>query len=89
MAAFITVLQGSCTALTDPFMAQFKTLQDATLAYSFSYPVSTDGKQLSVILSRRPERYSSAAPLAPDARQRIVSELVDFSHGLVISVTVR
>ena len=89
MAAFITVLQGSCTALTARFLAQFKTLQDATLAYSFSYPVSTDGKQLSVILSRRPERYSSAAPLAPDARQRIVSELVDFSHGLVISVTVQ
>ena len=67
---------------------QFKTLNDETLAYSFSYPVSAGSEKLGVILSRRPERYSSAAPLAPDARQRIVSELVDFSHGIVISTTV-
>lgn len=67
---------------------QFKTLKDDTLAYSFSYPVSSGEEKLPVVLSRRPERYSSAAPLAPDARQRIVSELVDFSHGLVISLTV-
>lgn len=67
---------------------QFKTLKDETLAYSFSYPVSSGSEKLKVILSRRPERYSSAAPLAPDARQRIVSELVDFGHGIVISTSV-
>ena len=75
--------------LTRLLDVQFKTLQDNTLAYEFSYPIcSTDGKQLSVVLSRRPERYSSAAPMTADARQRIVSELVDFANGVTISVTV-
>ncbi|XP_064956339.1 psbP domain-containing protein 5, chloroplastic-like isoform X4 [Musa acuminata AAA Group] len=38
--------------------------------------------------SRKPERYSSAAPLSPDARQRIVSERVDMINNLVISVSI-
>ncbi|KAF0899627.1 hypothetical protein E2562_020816 [Oryza meyeriana var. granulata] len=38
--------------------------------------------------SRKPERYSSAAPLSPDARQRIVSERVDMIHNVVISVSI-
>ena len=42
-----------------------------------------------VIISRKPERYSSAAPLTADARQRIVTELVDFPDGITISVSVR
>nr|GMD89886.1 psbP domain-containing protein 5, chloroplastic [Ipomoea batatas] len=37
--------------------------------------------------SRKPERYSSAAPLSPDARLRIVSERVDIIDNLIISVT--
>ncbi|CAM9002992.1 unnamed protein product [Rhodiola kirilowii] len=37
--------------------------------------------------SRKPERYSSAAPLSPDARLRIVSERVDFIDNLIISVS--
>ena len=77
-----------CCLLKRNIVLQFKTLKDSTLAYSFSYPVSTGKDKLPVVLSRRPERYSSAPPLAPDARQRIVSELVDFSHGLVMSMTV-
>lgn len=38
--------------------------------------------------SRKPERYSSAAPLSPNARLRIVSERVDFIDNVVISVSV-
>jgi hypothetical protein len=38
--------------------------------------------------SRTPERYSSAAPLSPDARQRIVSERLNIQNNLVVSVSV-
>lgn len=68
---------------------QFKTLSYPTLAFEFQYPVSTaSGRKLPVIISRKPERYSSAAPMTADARQRIVTELVDFPDGITISVSV-
>ncbi|DBA69530.1 TPA: hypothetical protein ACH3X2_012730 [Trebouxia sp. C0005] len=68
---------------------QFKTLSYPTLAFEFQYPVSTEsGRKLPVIISRKPERYSSAAPMTADARQRIVAELVDFPDGITISVSV-
>ena len=68
---------------------QFKTLSYPTLAFEFQYPVTTEtGRKLPVIISRKPERYSSAAPLTADARQRIVTELVDFPDGITISVSV-
>jgi len=55
-----------------------KAFEDRTLAYAFSYPVATaSGQPLSLVLTRPPEKYSSAAPLSADARQRIVSELFD------------
>ena len=44
--------------------------------------------RLSLVPSRKPERYSSAAPLSPDARQRIVCELVDLQQSVTVSVTV-
>jgi hypothetical protein len=62
---------------------------DGILAYSFRYPVSLQGRRLPLIPSRKPERYSSAAPLTADARQRIVAELVSFPDTLTISVSVR
>ena len=69
--------------------AQFLSVEDATLAYKFVYPVATaGGKAFPVIFSRRPERYSSAAPLTPDARQRIVCSLVSLADGLTYTVTV-
>ena len=69
---------------------QFKTLSYPTLAFEFQYPVTTEsGRKLPVIISRKPERYSSAAPMTADARQRIVTELVDFPDGITISVSVR
>ena len=48
---------------------QFRTLRDDTLAYQFDYPVvTTQGQQLPLVFSRRPEKYASAAPLTADAR---------------------
>lgn len=67
----------------------FKYLKDQTLAYSFEYPVvTTSGAALPLVLSRKPERYSSAAPLTADARQRIVCELVSLKDAVTLSVSV-
>eukprot|EP00775_Hariotina_reticulata_P002083 gene2083-2402_t len=69
--------------------AGFKELRDSTLAYEFKYPVqTTSGQQLQMVLTRPPEKYSSAAPLSADARQRIVSELVDLRSFVTVSMTV-
>jgi len=59
-------------------------------AYSYSYPLRPGKKSrnLSWVESRKPERYSSAAPLSPDARQRIVSERLDLKNNIVVSVSV-
>lgn len=59
-------------------------------AYSYSYPMKLPSKKLIFkwVESRKPERYSSAAPLSPNARLRIVSERVDFINNLIISVTI-
>lgn len=67
---------------------EFDTLKDDILAYEFKYPVKIGDRHLPIIPSRKPERYSSAAPLSADARQRIVSELVSFQDRVTISVTV-
>ncbi|KAK9787126.1 hypothetical protein WJX73_002525 [Symbiochloris irregularis] len=58
--------------------AKFATLKDSLLAYEFNYPIEAGGRKISLVASRKPERYSSAAPLSADARQRLVAELVDF-----------
>ncbi|WOL00355.1 psbP domain-containing protein 5, chloroplastic isoform X1 [Canna indica] len=65
-------------------------LVDDINAYSFMYPVKLPAKKFAFkwVESRKPERYSSAAPLSPDARQRIVSERVDMINNLVISVSI-
>lgn len=68
---------------------EFKSLTDGFLAYSFKYPATISRKPANIIFSRKPERYSSAAPLTPDARQRIVAELVSFLDGITISVSVK
>lgn len=69
---------------------KLETLVDHINAYSFLYPIELPSKKFMFkwIVSRNPERYSSAAPLSPDARQRIVSERVDMINNLVISVSV-
>ncbi|KAF4373123.1 hypothetical protein F8388_019305 [Cannabis sativa] len=63
---------------------------DELNAYSYLYPVELPSKKLLFkwVESRKPERYSSAAPLSPDARLRIVSERVDFIDNLIISVSI-
>lgn len=69
--------------------ATYATLRDDTLAYSFDYPVtSSSGASLPFVLSRKPEKYSSAAPLTADARQRIVCELVSLVDAVTVSVSV-
>ena len=68
---------------------EFKLLEEPMLAYRFEYPTAThSGKPLPLVLSRKPERYSSAAPLTADARQRIVCELVNLIEAVTISVSV-
>ncbi|KAG2496712.1 hypothetical protein HYH03_005125 [Edaphochlamys debaryana] len=68
---------------------EMRELKDPILAYRFMYPVSTtDGKPLTMTMSRAPEKYSSAAPLTADARQRIVSELFDFKSFVGASMSV-
>ncbi|RRT65584.1 hypothetical protein B296_00009404 [Ensete ventricosum] len=52
------------------------------------FPFFLTARFLLEVESRKPERYSSAAPLSPDARQRIVSERVDMINNLVISVSI-
>ncbi|KAL3844128.1 hypothetical protein ACJIZ3_001531 [Penstemon smallii] len=63
---------------------------DETNAYSYLYPTElpSDKFVFKWVESRKSERYSSAAPLSPDARLRIVSERVDFMDNLIISVTI-
>ncbi|KAG5031008.1 hypothetical protein JHK82_014624 [Glycine max] len=71
----------------EPKMASFL---DEINAYSYMYPVElpSDNFTFKWIESRKPERYSSAAPLSPDARLRIVSERLDFIDNVIISVTI-
>ncbi|KAJ4951693.1 hypothetical protein NE237_028525 [Protea cynaroides] len=69
---------------------QMSLLVDEINACSFLYPVELPSKKYTFkwVESRKPERYSSAAPLSPDARQRIVSERVDIIDNLIISVSI-
>ncbi|EEF45948.1 psbP domain-containing protein 5, chloroplastic isoform X2 [Ricinus communis] len=65
-------------------------LVDEINAYTYLYPVKVPSTKFLFkwVESRKPERYSSAAPLSPDARLRIVSERVDIIDNLIISVTI-
>ncbi|KAK9839951.1 hypothetical protein WJX74_001041 [Apatococcus lobatus] len=72
-----------------PAGGKFKELKNDILAYRFQYPVQTSsGQKLDLIFSRPPERYSSAAPLTADARQRTVAELLDLRNSVSVSVSV-
>ena len=82
-----TMLLSVTLAEEEPKMASFL---DEINAYSYMYPVElpSDNFTFKWIESRKPERYSSAAPLSPDARLRIVSERLDFIDNVIISVTI-
>eukprot|EP00240_Pyramimonas_obovata_P016138 CAMPEP_0118952772 /NCGR_PEP_ID=MMETSP1169-20130426/55419_1 /TAXON_ID=36882 /ORGANISM="Pyramimonas obovata, Strain CCMP722" /LENGTH=300 /DNA_ID=CAMNT_0006900099 /DNA_START=70 /DNA_END=972 /DNA_ORIENTATION=- len=69
-------------------VASFK---EPLLAYEFSYPTKdANGNPIKWFAPRPAERYSSAAPMSADARQRIVYELlnIDGSTPLTLSVAV-
>ncbi|GAB2284874.1 PsbP domain-containing protein 5, chloroplastic [Dionaea muscipula] len=76
-----------CIAEEEPKMAASV---DVINAYTYLYPVEQPSRKFVFkwVESRKPERYSSAAPLSADARLRIVSERVDIIDNLIISVTV-
>ena len=60
-----------------------------TMAYEFSYPSETrDGAPIRWAPSRQRDTYSSAEPMSPDARQRIVYELIAFKGPMTATVTV-
>ncbi|EOY31356.1 Mog1/PsbP/DUF1795-like photosystem II reaction center PsbP family protein [Theobroma cacao] len=87
-SSLCTVLPSSgCLAEEDVKMAS---IVDEINAYTYSYPVELPYKKFLFkwVESRKPERYSSAAPLSPDARLRIVSERVDITDNLIISVSI-
>ncbi|MQL97075.1 hypothetical protein Taro_029760 [Colocasia esculenta] len=88
----ILMFPSSATCATTALDEDVKTavFTDDINAYSFLYPLVVPAKKLVFkwVESRKPERYSSAAPLSPDARQRIVSERVDFLNNVVISVSI-
>ncbi|XP_021825250.1 psbP domain-containing protein 5, chloroplastic [Prunus avium] len=66
------------------------TFVDEINSCSYRYPVELPSKKVIFkwVESRKPERYSSAAPLSPDARLRIVSERVDIVDNLIISISI-
>eukprot|EP00270_Netrium_digitus_P000504 TRINITY_DN10558_c0_g3_i1.p1 TRINITY_DN10558_c0_g3~~TRINITY_DN10558_c0_g3_i1.p1 ORF type:complete len:366 (+),score=82.06 TRINITY_DN10558_c0_g3_i1:55-1152(+) len=68
----------------------FQCQKDDINAYEYKYPVTASKlpNRFFWVESRKPERYSSAAPLSPDGRQRIVSERLDLKNNLVLSVSV-
>ncbi|KAG1664636.1 hypothetical protein FOA52_011773 [Chlamydomonas sp. UWO 241] len=77
----------AAAATIDP--RKFKLLSDPLLAYEYIYPVETaSGKALKMTVAHEPEKYSSAAPLNVDARQRIVSSVIDFQNFVTASMTV-
>ncbi|KAL9233912.1 hypothetical protein vseg_008846 [Gypsophila vaccaria] len=86
-ATFILPSIPEAGAEEDVKMAEFV---DDINAYSYTYPVELPSKKrvFKWVESRKPERYSSAAPLSPNARLRIVSERVDFIDNLIISVSI-
>ncbi|CAL4975262.1 unnamed protein product [Urochloa decumbens] len=88
--AIVLPISESYAAMETDEDVKMNTQVDEINAYSFLYPVELPGKKFSFkwVESRKPERYSSAAPLSPDARQRIVSERVDMIHNVVISVSI-
>ena len=60
-----------------------------TLAFTFFYPTETlSGKPIHNWGRRLAETYSSSEPMSPDARQRIVHELISFKGPLTTVVTV-
>jgi hypothetical protein len=68
---------------------RYQHITDPILAYEFDVPTqSMTGRSVPLVFARKPERYSSAAPLTADARQRIVCELTDLASAITVSLSV-
>ena len=64
-------------------------LEQPVMAYEFSYPTeTTEAAAIKWVPSRVRDTYSSAEPMSPDARQRIVYELISFKGPMTCTVTV-
>lgn len=88
-AALLPGLLQALPAAADAAPEGFRELYDPILAYKFIYPVVTsEGQELQMTLTHPPEKYSSAAPLTADARQRIVGEVFDLRRFVTVSMTV-
>lgn len=73
-------------AIADDSLSTFK---EPLLAYQFSYPTKdASGNPIKWFAPRPAERYSSAAPMSADARQRIVYELLNFDGATPLTMSV-
>ena len=64
-------------------------VHDETLAYTFGTPSATaSGEPIKWVFSRKPEKYSAAAPLNADARYRIVAEKINLKLALTLALYV-
>ncbi|KAF8021770.1 hypothetical protein BT93_G2029 [Corymbia citriodora subsp. variegata] len=89
LSSSLLVVAPSSGSLAEEELKMASVVDDIN-AYSYLYPVGLPSKNFMFkwVESRKPERYSSAAPLSPDARLRIVSERVDIIDNLIISVSI-
>ncbi|XP_041022855.1 psbP domain-containing protein 5, chloroplastic-like isoform X2 [Juglans microcarpa x Juglans regia] len=89
LSSSLSVVFPSSGSLAEEELKMASLIDDIN-AYSYMYPVELPSKKFIFkwVESRKPERYSSAAPLSPDARLRIVSERVDIIDNLIISVSI-
>ncbi|XP_062164383.1 psbP domain-containing protein 5, chloroplastic [Alnus glutinosa] len=89
LSSSLSIMLPSLDSLAEEEL-KMASLVDDINSYSYLYPVELPSKKFLFkwVESRKPERYSSAAPLSPDARLRIVSERVDIIDNLIISVSI-
>ncbi|XP_059460893.1 psbP domain-containing protein 5, chloroplastic [Corylus avellana] len=89
LSSSLSIMLPSLDSLAEEEL-KMTSLVDDVNSYSYLYPVELPSKKFLFkwVESRKPERYSSAAPLSPDARLRIVSERVDIIDNLIISVSI-
>jgi len=67
---------------------EFGYLRDPILSYSYKYPIKAGNVDLKLTVSRKPEKYSSAAPLSSNFRHRIVNQMLDYNNVVVYAMYV-
>merc|ERR1712187_505576 len=89
MISTLILANETCPSISLADEVMLTSIIDETLAYRFEFPtITTKREPLHFIFSRRPEKYSSAAPISANTRQRIVCELIDLNTALVLTVSV-